>query len=498
MATTLRAILQVTMSDDDLMSAHSSDIGIDSLVSVNIRSWFLKHLEVGIPVLKIMSNDTMGNLVQFAVEAIPPSLMPQLHLVTVIEEDAFTREDSSASHSPISSTQTGLVTPPSETNFTEGKSNTYDSVVAMTGIDWEAESRPPADLADIPVAINCPGPMMPPRVVVLTGAGGLLGHHLLYYLLKNTSAQKIVCIAIRNVAARLEKGELPPPGPHIEYYEGNLAAPLLGLTPAKAEEIFRMADTVIHNGADTSHMKGYRDLWASNVDSTITLTRLCLPRRVPLHYVSSVGLAILYGREAFPPVSVTGVESALPATDGSFGYASAKWTCERFLERTHALYGGAWEVCIHRPSTIIREGADAVGKKAELDWLNAMIFYAKKSRTVPKVHRNHGMLDLVSVQNVCADLVARVVHRDERMKRGKVGYVHEVGDIVIPLDRLEEIGLQEPGGEPFEILPMSDWISNAIHNGLHPAIAALIEMIDEPGGPNYPKLLKDIPTNFRV
>ncbi|KUI60190.1 Polyketide synthase-nonribosomal peptide synthetase [Cytospora mali] len=73
-AAQLRNILQVTTSDDDLMASRSNEIGLDSLVSVDIRSWFLKSLGVSVPVLQIMGSDTMSNLVQHAVEAIPADM----------------------------------------------------------------------------------------------------------------------------------------------------------------------------------------------------------------------------------------------------------------------------------------------------------------------------------------------------------------------------------------------------------------------------------------
>lgn len=62
-ATQLRNVLQMTMTDDDLMLMRPHEIGLDSLVSVDIRSWFLKNFLVSIPVLKIMGNDTMEMLV---------------------------------------------------------------------------------------------------------------------------------------------------------------------------------------------------------------------------------------------------------------------------------------------------------------------------------------------------------------------------------------------------------------------------------------------------
>lgn len=58
----------------------------------------------------------------------------------------------------------------------------------------------------------------------------------------------------------------------------------LGLSLQQANDIFTQADLVIHNGADTLHLRYFKDLRKSNVGSTQTLVRLCLPRRIPIHY----------------------------------------------------------------------------------------------------------------------------------------------------------------------------------------------------------------------
>ncbi|KAK3689258.1 putative polyketide synthase [Podospora appendiculata] len=520
----LRAVLQVTMSDDDLMASRSSEIGLDSLVSVNIRTWFLQTLQVGIPVLKIMGNGTMENLVWLAVETVPPELVPQLYktseeILTVIAapDDATNEATPDARQRHVTFKSVSYTnTPSSDRTLTSTpQPMTPDTISPMTTkaelytsnlvkqtakimanadpvVDWEAEAAPPPFLLDIPHAANIPPPSSPPKVIVLTGAGGLLGHHLLAYLLQHTPSEKVICIAIRNLDSRLKNGELPPPSPRIVYHEGDLASPLLGLSPAEATSIFEIADAVIHAGADTSHMKSYHALRVSNVGSTITLARLCLPRRVPLHFVSSAGLAILSGQEAFPPISLP-ENGRYPASDGSFGYACAKWTCERLLEQTHKRYRGEWKVYIHRPSTIIREGSDAVGLKASLDWVNAMMKYANLSKTVPAINRNRGALDLVYVQSVCEDIASKLVHEDDKMKAGMVGYAHQVGDVVLPLDRLREFGLREDqGGKLFESVPMDEWIARAVTQGMHPAVAELVRLMDAPGSEEYPRLLKAV------
>ncbi|KAI3317086.1 PKS-NRPS hybrid [Xylariaceae sp. AK1471] len=54
----------------------ADSLGIDSLVAVDIRSWFIKELQVEIPVLKILSGATVGELLARAQELLPKELVP--------------------------------------------------------------------------------------------------------------------------------------------------------------------------------------------------------------------------------------------------------------------------------------------------------------------------------------------------------------------------------------------------------------------------------------
>ena len=482
----------MTMSDVDLMAARSIEIGLDSLVSVDIRSWFLKNLQVSIPVLKIMGDNTMANIVQYAVENVPAELLPQMaesdSEAESITIDASASEDS-LSEDLSTGTKGSRISTAATTPLPERALSADGGILKSTtisGIDWEAEARPSADLAALPRSSN--SPITPPNVIVLTGASGLLGHHLLDHLIEHTSAKKIVCLAVRRLASRLQKKELPQ-HPRVEYHEGELSQPLLGLSVQEAAELFNEADLVIHNGADTSHLKYFADLRASNVGSTQTLTRLCLPRRIPIHYVSSAGLAVLFNGPAFPEVCVTSREHSYPAADGVFGYMCSKWTNERFLEQVHDLYG--LPVCIHRPSTILREGADAIGMRAQLDWVNALLHWARAIEAVPRIKNNSGALDLVRISSACESILSHILDDSERAKR-EVTYVHQVGDIVLPMDRLQDIGREQ--NKTFEVLSMGEWLAKAISAGLHPAIATLIEMMDAPDAPDYPRIVKGTTT----
>lgn len=469
-ASQLRKLLltPADVPDEEMLSKRSTELGLDSLVAVDLRSWFMKSFKVSIPVLKIMGSDTMSTLIQTVVEHIPSDMLPNLPAVAEVDAVKDSSNAGSTPRSVDSEASWGILTP--------------DSPRSQVSIDWEAESAPPADLADIALSRISP-PVTPPRVIVVTGVTGHLGHHLLENLLNGTPVEEIHCLAVRRLEARLKSKELLV-DPRIRYHEGSLSDHLLGLSEDDANSIFARADAVIHNGADTSHVKLYRSLRAANVGSTIALARLCLPRRVPMHYISSAGVCIYYNRASFPAVSVTGPGSLLPPPDGSFGYACSKWVNERFLERVHEQY--RLPVCIYRPSTIIRQGIDAATSQAELDWVNALLQYTRTIETAPAVKHNMGALDLVRTDTCCADVLSRV---SAGISRVGLEYVNQVGDAVIPMEAIRDVDADK--GKRYGVLPLDEWVIRAMEAGLHPGVGHLIQEMDTAGMPDYPRLSRE-------
>ena len=482
-AVQLRKLLQTSIDDADLLSMRPLDLGLDSLISVDIRSWFRKNFQVSIPVLKIMANDVqMANLAHLVAESIPLELVPQAgdqeesSLAPDKSSTVNVREASSVSGNPTTSSSNTAANTPE-------RADSQDSDAFRGKVDWDAESSPPEAVGR---RTSSQPPNHRPNTVLLTGVSGLLGHHLLNSLMEQRSIHKIICVAVRRLAERLEARQLPPSSSRVEYYEGDLRQPNFGLSEDQLTDIFAEIDAVIHNGSDTSHLKYYSAMREANVESTRQLTRLCLPRMVPLHYVSSAGVALFAGREAFPEISATS-GGKYPPPDGAHGYMCGKWASERLLERANEKYGlKAW---MHRPSTIVREGDDATAEKAEFDWVNTLLHYSHRIQAVPRVQHTKGSFDLVHVQTVCEEIVEELLNNKPRLESG-LTYRNHVGDVVLPMDRLWEIGLQKRAKEPYQILPMEQWVQKTMASGLHPAVAALIETLDEPGSAPYPALLK--------
>lgn len=471
-AAQLRQELQISGREDtELMEMRSNEIGLDSLVSVDIRSWFLKTLKVSIPVLRIMSNDTMASLVQLAVES----------------------RSKSTDTRPQPSSEPR--TPPTSVSTLDSPTFSSSKVDADDNIDWESETRPPVFDADLAQQIqstpgNKPSPARPPQNIVITGTTGLLGSHLLNHVLRILPANgKAICIGLRRLPTSHQD-------PRVVFRAGDFTLPRLGLSASDCMSIFATADAVIHVGADTSHLKPYAVLREANVGSTRELARLCLPRGIPLHYVSTVGVGFFSGEPELRPERASG-EPGL----GSEGYTTSKWVCEQMLERLGESTG--LPIWIHRPSAILRLGEDNEGERAQMDWLNGLLRYVRKLQAVPEVKHNKGALDMVYAGSVCNSILQCVVDGPtsgaaaQGVKKG-VSYVHQVGDIVIPLDRMDRILELDLGpkvssnlsARTCRLLPMEDWIARARGEGLHPAVLELIESMDQPDKPGFPVLVK--------
>lgn len=472
-AAQLRQELQITdRTDFELMEMRSREIGLDSLVSVDIRTWFLKTLGVSIPVLRIMSNNTMASLVQVAVKGFAKASVSSSASIGG-ETAATTATEGSVPSIPL-----------------------HQAIREDDDIDWEFETRPPVlDLEPNLLADHTQPIKSTPKVVVLTGITGLIGSHLLNHLLTALSQDgQVICIGLLNPPQ-------PHPDPRVHFHVGDFTLPCLGLSQPTCASIFAAADAVIHVGADTSHLKPYVSLRQANVGSTSELARLCAPRRVPLHYVSTVGVGFFSGSGELRP----GPAGGEPKAD-SEGYTTSKWVCERMLERVSEKAG--LPVWIHRPSAVLRLGEDNGGPRARMDWLNGLLRYVIMLRAVPEVRHNNGALNMVFVESVCNSILGCVFGAAESVNgsssgSSRVTYVHQVGDIVIPLDRMDcildltsdvDIKNEQHGEEDSaagcEVLPMAEWISRARMKGLHPAVLELVESIDDPTKPQFLKLYK--------
>lgn len=345
--------------------------------------------------------------------------------------------------------------------------------VPVEHINWEQEADLlPEDVYDLTQSMATQTTeSTPPHRVILTGATGFLGRHILARLLQLPNIQKIYCVAVRHVAS------LPSvfQDPRINIFPGDLTAPRLGLTPDETTTIFSNADLIIHNGADVSFMKTYQSLKPTNVAPTKYLAQLATSANVPFHFISSASVAQLTGLDTFGEVSVSQWAPG-PEADG---YTAAKWVAERHLEKIHERFH--LPVVIHRPSSISGEGS------GELDLMNNIFKYIELLEAVPQGPAWKGYFDFISAHSVASEVIKSVLKPQE----AGVRYLYSAGEIVYPLSVMKELTEGGPG-LPIKTLPVKEWVDAAEAKGLDVMLAAYMRVVGESNNPMaFPKLLKD-------
>ncbi|MBW1603972.1 thioester reductase domain-containing protein [Streptomyces sp. JJ66] len=228
-------------------------------------------------------------------------------------------------------------------------------------VDYEAEAR----LGFTPPPPRGPAPAWPaPREVLLTGATGFVGAYLLDRLLRHTGARVHCPVrardagqALRRVRANLTRYGLRTDGvaDRVRCFPADLAAPRLGLRPPHWADLAGTVDLVLHSGARVNFLYPYRALRDANVGGTRELLRLAAPRRVPVHFLSTV--AVLAG-SGVAGVTCAAEDAPLSHPEAlSMGYAESKWVAERLLR--HAAHAGL-PVTVHRPYEVMGDQSTGV------------------------------------------------------------------------------------------------------------------------------------------
>ncbi|WP_327393504.1 amino acid adenylation domain-containing protein [Streptomyces sp. NBC_01186] len=251
-----------------------------------------------------------------------------------------------------SAARSGTATSPAQRTFA-----TAADRGGRRAVDFEADAR---------LGMTLPQPAgtlahQPPREIMLTGATGFVGAFLLDRLLSRSTARihlpvraRDAAHALRRLRSTMARYRLPgpaewPPG-RVVCFPAELSAPGLGLGEERAHELSAHLDLIVHAAAQVNFLYPYEELRAVNVEGTREIVRLAAPRRVPVHFVSSVAVVAGFGS-----AGVRHIEEDRPLDHAdrlTMGYAESKWVGERLLQ--HAADAGL-PVAVHRPYEITGE-----------------------------------------------------------------------------------------------------------------------------------------------
>ncbi|MEP6730778.1 MAG: thioester reductase domain-containing protein [bacterium] len=280
-----------------------------------------------------------------------------------------------------------------------------------------ADAILPADIAPV----QAHGSVMKTRDarhILLTGATGFLGAHLLRTLLDETKAS-VVCLVrsrggdpLSRVHANLARYALGDEraNDRITAVEGDLARPLLGLSPRAFHALAVQTDAIIHGGASVDWVQGYDALRAANVLGTRELLRLaCHGAPKPLHFVSSLGVCY----STLGPRALQEGADALDGLEGlRLGYAQTKCVAESLVREAGAR---GLPVSIVRPALVSGDSVDgrsnvddlltrfiagciAMGAAPDLDWRVDCLPVDQVARAIARCALAHvGGVDVVHI-----------------------------------------------------------------------------------------------------
>lgn len=307
------------------------DSGVDSLLSLVIVSRFRDELELDIQHASLfLECPTVADLKQFLVGGsvagdVAPSL-PELPAPAVAE----TLEKKIATEHPVLDPVTLAARREAITEYVEKYTAGF---VAPT----------PLRSAIAPDANE--------KVVLVTGASGSLGGHLVYHLAQLPDVKTVVCLNrdnraepyIRQQKAMREKGIRFPEAlkPKLLVLQTDSSKPLFGLAKSEYDSLVGSVTHLIHNAWPMSAKRalvGFEPQFqvVRNLIDFACAVSAVRPESFKFSFqmVSSIGVVGHYGLgngqdKTMVPEQSVDIDNVL-----TNGYGEAKWGCERMLDKT--------------------------------------------------------------------------------------------------------------------------------------------------------------------
>ncbi|KAJ5733691.1 hypothetical protein N7493_002477 [Penicillium malachiteum] len=327
-------------------------------------------------------------------------------------------------------------------------------------------------------------------VVLVTGATGSLGSHLVQKLAEDPKVARVVCLNRRS-SSDVEKRQqeafstrgiklLPIARAKLRVLETDSSKEQLGLSPFDYSWLVENVTDIVHNAWP---MSGTRPISAFEpqlqaMRNLLDLAREIVsrdddrPSRVGFQFVSSIGVVGFAGESRVLERRV-----ALSATLPS-GYGEAKWVCERMLDETLHKFPRLFRAMVVRPGQI--SGSSTSGFWNPVEHFAFLVKSAQSLRAWPDLD---GVLQWIPV-DYCAGIMAdllKIGMRDEAPEAYPVYHIdNPVGQQWKNMSPALADALNIP---PQGIIPFQNWISRVRRSPLsleteNPA-ARLVDFLDD-------------------
>ncbi|QIW97141.1 hypothetical protein AMS68_002659 [Peltaster fructicola] len=291
-----------------------------------------------------------------------------------------------------------------------------------------------------------PADHTPGQVIVLTGATGALGAHVLDQYSKSESVRKIYCLvrgadacaARERVVKALEQRKLASLHSKVVVLQARLADSDLGLDAATYHQVTREATTIMHVAWSVNFRMRLHSFVKDNIAGVNHLVNLALasPRKPMFAFCSSVASAMSYPGIDIPEKMIDDPEVASP-----LGYSRSKWVAEQICGRAQSM---ADRIVIFRVGQLSGDSRHGVWNASEA-W-PLMLSSTKETGCLPSLNET---LDWLPVDLAATALIQGAAHKAERKEPSVYHVVNDNTepswmDMITWLQKHEEVMVISP------------------------------------------------------
>ena len=306
----------------------------------------------------------------------------------------------------------------------------------------------------------------PPENILLTGANGFVGIHLLEQLLCQTNTV-VYCLVraqnpqhawdrIREAQVNFGLDFLMNPE-RIIPLAGDLKKIKLGLSSKVWENLCESLDAIYHNGAYVHHLYPYSVLRKPNVQSVVQMIEMAYTSRIKsIHYVSTLNVSEKNNnREGIP--------------EFRSGYVQSKWVAEQLLKETRQ---NKIPVNIYRLGQITGHSVTGACKTIDDNFLS-FVKGCLQMGYAPKLQKQIELLPVDAAAKVIVG-ISKTIEKDQ------------YSDSVFPICNNHLIswdeywGWYQEQGYKIEFLAYDDWLEKLIHIPAENALKPLVLFYSDP------------------
>ncbi|KAK7931080.1 hypothetical protein PG985_001792 [Apiospora marii] len=314
-------------------------------------------------------------------------------------------------------------------------------------------------------------------VVVVTGASGSLGAHIVQALAERPDVATVACLnrAIRDVSADDKQAEAlssrgielsPAAREKLRAYGTDTAKPQLGLSDQEYAWLAQHGTHIIHNAWPMSatrtlkafepQVKVMRNLL--DLARDMAATDPVRPRRVGFQFISSIGVTGFHASPLVPEQPMP-MAAVMPS-----GYNEAKWTCERLLTDTLRRHPRLFRAHVARPGQISGSTASGFWNPVE-----HFAFIVKSAHALKAWPGLQGVMHWLPVDKSASVMVDLLNIDDDSSLREAHPVYHVDNPVGQPWNEMSKVlagALDIPAGD---IVPFAEWIRRVRESALSAA-----------------------------